>query len=206
MYIPKIFRVSDPESIKSFIQLHPFGTLVATQGNTPIASHIPMHLRGDYLTCHVAFANPIWKALAANPSALAIFTGPHAYVSSSWYGHVNVPTWNYEAVHVTGKATIMHFEELREDLESLLEAYESGREGGVVWSSLPEDYVSIELKKIVGIRIAVEKVEASQKMSQNREDGDYDSICRHLEDSEREEERQTAAVMRQLRSCPFSRK
>ena len=109
MYIPKYFEVSTIEEIWGFIQENSFGTIVTTVQGKPVATHLPLQVmkEGDtyYITGHMAYANPQWKTFEdEHENVLVIFQGPHAYISSSWYTHENVPTWNYQAVHLYGTA------------------------------------------------------------------------------------------------------
>ncbi len=113
MYTPAAFRVSSPEWIQAFVEANPFGLLVSAD---PLqASHLPFHLvrpqEGERarLVCHLARANPQWRAFeGGGAQALAVFRGTHAYVSPQWYGaQPSVPTWNYDAVHATGHATLI---------------------------------------------------------------------------------------------------
>src|SRR5690606_31907602 len=130
MYIPKHFKVTDVDEVIEFIEMNSFGTIVTTEQGKPIATHLPLelHKQGDdyYITGHFAYANPQWKTL--NENVLVIYQGPHAYVSSTWYSHENVPTWNYQSVHIYGKASLMNEQELEEDLKLLLKKYENHRE------------------------------------------------------------------------------
>lgn len=111
MHIPSFFRVKDMEEIKSFIQSHTFATVVTTMNEKPIATHIPVsfHQVGDsyVISGHMAIGNPQWKTFEEKEKVLIIFQGPHAYISSSWYEKEAVPTWNYQAVHVYGKAELL---------------------------------------------------------------------------------------------------
>ena len=141
MFIPTHYKETDVKQIKEFIKKNSFGTIVTTEQGKPIATHIPFMLReidGDYhLTGHVAYANPQWKTLEANnDNVLVMFQGPHAYVSSSWYKEEDVPTWNYQSVHIYGKAEIMSEEALKEDLILLLDKYEKHRENPISWKNL----------------------------------------------------------------------
>src|SRR5688572_26512138 len=110
MFIPPSFAVADEATQFDFIDAHGFAVLVTAAGGVPTATHLPLALdRGRrVLVGHVARANTHLPDLAAATAALAIFTGPHAYVSPSWYvNHPAVPTWNYTAVHVTGRPRLV---------------------------------------------------------------------------------------------------
>ncbi|RHW39117.1 FMN-binding negative transcriptional regulator [Neobacillus notoginsengisoli] len=186
MYIPKYFKVSDAEEIWEFVQKHSFGTIVSTKQGKPIATHLPFGFskKGDdyFITGHMAYGNPQWRTLQACENVLVMFQEPHAYVSSSWYSHENVPTWNYQAVHMNGKASILEKDELIEDLTVLLQKYEQHRENPVLWDKLSTELLQNELKGIVGFKIKVEEIQAAYKLSQNRNDLDYANIIEKLKD------------------------
>ena len=108
MYVPASFAVSDEKTLESFIERYDFATLITGSATGLVASHIPLMLRRSvgnaFLIGHVARANSQWEHFDGNTEALAIFHGPHAYVSPTWYTtSPAVPTWNYAAVHVYGK-------------------------------------------------------------------------------------------------------
>lgn len=200
MFIPRHFKITDIEEIKEFVQNNSFGTIVTTQAKRPIATHLPFQLRkqGDdyYITGHFAYANPQWKTLGEeNEQILVIFQGPHAYISSSWYNHENVSTWNYQSVHVYGTASLMNEEELEEDLTLLMYKYEQYRENPVLWEKLSPQ-TKKQMKGIVGFKIKINEVQAAYKLSQNRNEEDYESIVHHLEKEEDLNAKQLAEVMR----------
>ena len=203
MYIPKYFQVTDFDEIRAFIQRNSFATVVTTSQRKPIASHLPLQLQkweGEYyITGHMAYGNPQWRTFATCDQVLVIYQGPHAYISSSWYGHENVPTWNYQAVHVYGKASILTEDELKQDLVSLLETYEKHRENPVLWDTLSPELLEKELKGIVGFRIKVQEVQAAYKLSQNRNEEDYQNIIAKLQDEDNINSQQIAEVMKKKR-------
>jgi len=116
MYIPAAFNQADQDKLYDFIQLNSFGLLVSQVDSEPFASHLPFLLDrssgpNGSLVGHMAFANPQW-CHADNQNVLAVFSGPHAYISPTWYGVENVvPTWNYLAVHVYGRFQVIHDEQ-----------------------------------------------------------------------------------------------
>ncbi|MCL6573581.1 MAG: FMN-binding negative transcriptional regulator, partial [Bacillus sp. (in: Bacteria)] len=140
MYIPKYFKVTNVDDIWGFFQKNSFGTIVTTEQGKPIATHLPFQLikEGDtsYITGHMAYGNPQWRTFETCEDVLVMFQGPHAYISSSWYEEENVPTWNYQAVHVYGTASILDEEELKQDLTMLLKKYEKHRNNPVLWDKL----------------------------------------------------------------------
>lgn len=204
MYVPKYYKVSDLEEIKEFIQHNSFATIVSIKKGKPIAAHIPVLLKkieGDfYLTGHLAYGNPLWKTFEEVQDILVIFNGPHAYISSSWYEHENVPTWNYQAVHVYGKASLIEGIALEQDLTSLLEKYESFRENPVLWDKLSPELLQQEMKGIKGFKIKVEEVQAAYKLSQNRNASDYANIIKELYKEENPHADALAEAMKKNRS------
>lgn len=172
MYVPPHFAVSDLRQLHDLIERYSFGLLVSQVGGVPFASHLPFLLDrtagpNGTLLGHVARANPHWRELAGQ-TALAIFAGPHAYVSPTWYEAENVvPTWNYVAVHAYGRATVT------EDRAELLDIVQ--RSVAVYEASLPRPwtldassaYTGRQLGAIVGFRIEIERLEGKWKLNQN---------------------------------------
>ena len=126
---------------------------------------------------------------------LLCFKDRHAYISSSWYGQENVPTWNYQAVHVYGKASILEKDELIEDLTIMLEKYEENRENPVLWDKLSPHLLESELKGIVGFKIKVGEIQAAYKLSQNRNETDYINIIDKLQNEGNPNSKQMAERM-----------
>ncbi|MCC9090189.1 MULTISPECIES: FMN-binding negative transcriptional regulator [Bacillus] len=185
MHIPSFFQVKDLEEVKAFIQSHSFATVVTTTDEKPIATHIPVsfhQIEDSYvITGHMAIGNPQWKTFEENEKVLVIFQGPHAYISSSWYEKEAVPTWNYQAVHVYGKAELLEKAELVKELTKMLETYESHREQPVLWHTLSNELLEKQMKGIVGFKIIIDEVQAAFKLSQNRHERDYAHIIEQLE-------------------------
>lgn len=203
MYTPRLFKVTDMKEILNFVQENSFGTIVTTDEGKPIATHLPFILNkiddDYYLSSHFAYGNLQWKTLEDNDQVLVIFQGPHAYVSSSWYGHENVPTWNYQAVHIYGKAKILTKDELREDLANLLEKYEKHRENPILWETLSPDMLESQMKGVVGFKVKVEEVQAAYKLSQNRNEEDYENIIHKLKEEESPVSKQVALEMERIK-------
>lgn len=128
---------------------------------------------------------------------LIIYQGPHAYVSSSWYEKENVPTWNYQAIHLYGEATVLSEQETMDDLKTLLAKYEQYRENPVLWDNLAES-TQMQAKAIIGFKVKINKVEAAYKMSQNRNEQDYNNIIKKLEDEHNSSSNAVADVMRDI--------
>jgi transcriptional regulator len=189
MYLPKLYREIDDAKINQFIKQNSFATLVSCEGQLPIATHLPLELvqneNGEkFLNGHVARANKQWRTFEMNDEVLAIFSGPHAYVSARWYNHVNVPTWNYMVAHVYGKPRLVHdHDELYAMLKQLVDKYETAAvtEKPYKLENLPKDFVEKEMKGIVGFQIKISRVEAKFKLSQNRRQPDYDNVIAELQ-------------------------
>ncbi|MBU8732904.1 FMN-binding negative transcriptional regulator [Cytobacillus oceanisediminis] len=199
MYIPKYYKVTNADEIWEFVQSNSFGTMVTTKHGRPIATHLPLQLikEGDtcYLTGHMAYGNPQWRTFEASEDVLVMFQGPHAYISSSWYEEENVPTWNYQAVHVYGRANILSEEELKQDLAMLLQKYEKHRKNPVLWDKLSPELLEQQLKGIVGFKIRVEEIQAADKLSQNRNERDYQNIIHKLHEENDLNSKQMAQLM-----------
>lgn len=186
MYVPKLYRNSNFPEIENFLRSHSFATLVSMHEQKPWATHIPLELEVNQagekvLWGHLSKANPQWKSFDENETVMAVFLGPHTYISSSWYDHVNVPTWNYIAVHVYGKVRIVEGEELHESLRRLVNKYEVIAHSPVSVDTMPEEFVRKEVKGIVGLEISMDKIEGNWKLSQNRDDANYNQIILELE-------------------------
>ncbi len=189
MYIPDAFRETDRAAMHQLMRQNSFATLITINGGAPLASHLPILLdpdRGEHgtLSAHMARANPQWRDFGDGREALAIFQGPHAYVSPSWYEtHPSVPTWNYAVVHAYGIARpIEDRSELRRLLQASVEFYESGFEKP--WAfELPEKFVEKMMDMIVGFEIPISRIEGKFKLSQNRPEGDRNLVERTLAES-----------------------
>lgn len=201
MYIPNFFQIDDFKEIEQFVKSNSFGMIITEKHGKPLATHLPLILqkKGDdyYISGHIAKGNPQWKTLNGNSNVLIIYQGPHAYVSSSWYEKENVPTWNYQAIHLYGEATVLSEQETMDDLKTLLAKYEQYRENPVLWDNLAES-TQMQAKAIIGFKVKINKVEAAYKMSQNRNEQDYNNIIKKLEDEHNSSSNAVADVMRDI--------
>ncbi|HSP22809.1 MAG TPA: FMN-binding negative transcriptional regulator [Planococcus sp. (in: firmicutes)] len=199
MYIPKHFKVTDLDEIQEFIHTNSFGTLITTKNGKPIATHLPLQLvRSDnafFITGHMAYGNSQWRTFETCEDVLVTFQGPHAYISSSWYEKENVPTWNYQSVHLYGAAKLLNEAELKADLTKLMQKYEAHREHPVLWETLSPSMLEKELKGIVGFKIQVTEVQATYKISQNRTETDYRNIIDQLHKENNTDSSKMADVM-----------
>jgi transcriptional regulator len=197
MYVPAAFAVHDEAILFDFIERFGFATLVSQTENGPFATHVPLLLDRDgrRLLGHVARANPHWKILEGG-DALAIFHGPHAYISPTWYvTSPAVPTWNYAAVHIYGKAKLVGAAQLGEIVERLVSQYELA-ESAPQSNSLPADLRAKLLADIVGFELPIEGIQGKFKLGQNRAPADQASMLARLE-AGNDEERGLARFIRQ---------
>ncbi len=186
MYIPDAFREADQTTLHQVIRDHSFATLVSHSAGALFASHLPLLLdaaRGDRGTLrgHMARANPQWRDFNDGAEVLAIFHGPHAYISPSWYEtHPAVPTWNYVAVHAYGIPRMIEDRaELLELLKASVQLYESGFEKP--WQlDVPEKFLEKMMDMIVGFEIPISRLEGKLKLNQNRPAADRGSVIREL--------------------------
>ncbi len=203
MHIPKYNQEKDWEQISAFIRANSFGILVNVAAGTPVATHIPIELEENaegspVLRGHVARQNPQWEAFTNGP-ALAIFTAPHAYISSSWYEKEKIPTWNYIAVHVYGQLRLLSEAELLDSLTKLMDRYEAASAQPVRMEDIPRKELQNNIKAIVGFEMNISDVQARFKLSQNRNAHDYNSVITHLKEREDEGSKKIAEEMEKRR-------
>jgi transcriptional regulator len=203
VYLPPLFTETREEVLLAHIERHDFGLLVTHGLAGLITSQIPFLVkRRDgalYLQGHLARANPQVADFDGGVEALAIFPGPHAYISPSWYeAGPAVPTWNYATVHAYGPARRVEDAAWLRDLVRRLSERHEAREP-MLWDvqGLPEDYVQSMLKGIVGVEIAVSRLEGKFKLSQNRPATDRPRIIGALERRADPESRAVAQLMRE---------
>jgi transcriptional regulator len=198
LYIPSHFRVDDRAQLVEFMRANAFATLVSSGPGGLHVSHVPLIAEEASggpvrLLGHVARANPQWGALEAGDPVVAIFHGPHGYVSPTWYEHhPAVPTWNYAVVHAHGKPRLMDEAALRGLVRRLSETYEEGRPSPWRMDGLAPDYVAKMIGVIGGFTIEVERLEGKFKLSQNRPGQDAARVRAELE---AEGQTQLAALM-----------
>ena len=199
MYTPSQFRAESDRALLDFVRAHPFGILLSGGEANIETTHTPFLLSedGSVLSGHIARANPHWKNWNAQGEtpAKCLFTGPHAYISPSFYSsEFNVPTWNYTAVHLSGKLHIeTDPERCLKFINQLTETFEPG-EGA--WKFDPEDprYLKL-LDAIVVFHIAIDSAEGTFKLNQNKAHEDQLSVIENLRKSEQPSDHQVAALM-----------
>ena len=174
MYTPAAFRGTDDEATRELIDGHPFATLIARQGDALEVTHLPLIRRETEgairLLGHLSRANPMLRLLEAGAEATAVFHGPHAYITPTWYAENDVPTWNYAVVHARGRARMLEGPEaILDAVMRLSSRFE--RDSERPWSQqLPADLASpaVVARAIGAFVIEVERVEAKFKLNQNR--------------------------------------
>ena len=202
MYISKLHREEDRVEIVEFLKQNEFATLVTYDGEKPTASHLLMEVVDEkeelFINGHMSKANPLWKTFEKNPEVLIIFQGPHTYISPTWYNHTNVPTWNYQSIHIYGKPRIVTDHEETYTMLSRLIARNEGNPSYRM-ETLPPDLVVKEMKGIVAFQVEVTRIEANYKLSQNRDDESYWSVVSHLDERKDEMSHGVAEAMKKQR-------
>ena len=210
MYRPKHFEEQRQQVLLDLIEHYPLATIVYSHQGKLAANHAPLLFFGDHdgsdvLRGHVARANPLWKEVADGRPALAVFNGPDAYVSPNFYptkretGEV-VPTWNFAVVHVHGSLrAIDDVEWLRAFVVELTDRNEAKHAQPWAVSDAPESYVDMMLRAIVGLELAIERVEGKFKLSQNRSEADQAGVVSGLGVSDEHRDVEVADLMKQVK-------
>ena len=195
MYLPASFREERPETLYGLIRAHPLGTMVSQSAEGLQASPLPFLLdvqRGQLgtLLAHMARANPHWKSLAQAGECLVIFQGPDAYVTPDWYPskadtHKVVPTWNYAAVHIHGQVRVIDDPDwISGQIAALTSQHEACRANPWSPDDAPPDFIAAQQRAIIGIEIAITRIEGKWKLSQNRDAADRRGVVAGLSDTE----------------------
>lgn len=205
MYVPPAFREDDLPTLHALMREVRLANLVTHTAEGLVCTPLPLYLapeegRLGTLYGHLARANPQWR-LPPTGDALALFTGPNAYVSPSWYPskaehHKVVPTWNYIAVHVTGPAEFFEdSERLHAVVSRLTDLQERPRAAPWAVTDAPAPFVAAQLKGIVGLRLPIARIEGKRKMSQNRGAADRAGVAAGLAASDSAADRAVAALI-----------
>lgn len=207
MYVPRHFATDDRDTLFDLIEAHPFALMVLAPkaGETAMeAAHLPFVLdreKGPHgtLRCHVAHANPIWKACDGTASALIVFGGQNAYISPDWYASEHqVPTWNYAAVHATGCPRVLDDDAVMRMLDDLSAQFEEKLLPKKPWTvgKLPEKLYGGLRKAIVGLEIGIGSLTGKWKLSQNKKPEDVEGAAGALQALGGESNLAVAAMMR----------
>ncbi len=195
LYCPPAFKVEETDEILNHINRSGLAMLVANGADGPLVSHVPMMLdrsRGaqGMLAGHLAKANGQWQNGDAAVPALAVFPGPDAYITPSWYpskqkhGRV-VPTWNYTVVHARGRVRFIEDADwLRKNVSQLTDKFEGRRAEPWAVSYAPDRFIDMQLKAIVGFELEIASLEGKRKISQNREAADRAGVVVGLDAQE----------------------
>ena len=201
MYVPPNFKVEDKNEIVAFMKKYNFANLVSQVKGRLWATHIPFVIveQGDEvkLIAHISKGNRQWKAIETQ-EVMVIFNGSHAFVSADWYDHENVSTWNYQTVHAYGKVRVLEGAALFEAVKMLNEKYEHPSSSAHI-DNISPDFVAREMHGIVGVEVTVTELVAAYKMSQNRDNHNFNEIIIQLENTKNVDSQQVADNMRLLK-------
>ncbi len=204
MYIPASFAETDPDKLFDFIERHSFATLISTNQTEPLASHLPLLIErqaGTHgcLLGHMARANPQWKGTDGQ-RVLAIFHGPHAYISPTWYeAQQVVPTWNYVAVHAYGTLRVDEDgDRLLQRLRQTINVYEAGMPSPWPIDAQDGNFINRLLEAIVGFEIELDRIEGKWKLNQNHPLERRNRVIRALREQGDQNSRSIADLMAAL--------
>lgn len=187
MYTLPYFTENDPGVVLDFIRQHPFAFIAGVdKNNKPVATQIPVFVDqvGDklFLSGHLMRNTDHHKAFANNTEVLAVFTGPHTYISASWYDNPKqASTWNYISVHAKGNIKFLDGDALMRVLQRTTDHYENNPHSGSNFHDLAPDYINKLINAIVAFEIEVYSLENVFKLSQNRDEKSYHNIMGKLE-------------------------
>jgi transcriptional regulator len=208
MYVPRLFEENRPEVLQELVRAHPLSTLVVLAGTELMANHIPLLLdpaAGPHGTLrgHVARTNPVWRQLGGQVEAIAIFQGPHSYITPAWYasrqtdGKV-VPTWNYAVVHAYGRPRAIEDRAwLLENVTQLTRSQEHGYASPWSVGEAPPEYIEQMITGIVGLEMPITRWQGKWKVSQNRNPADRRGVIAGLRAQDTEQARTMADLVQQ---------
>ena len=205
MYTPPAFRDDDVENVRATIRAARLANLVTATVDGPLATPLPLFLdesEGEHgvLYGHLAKANPQWRSEPIG-EGLAIFMGPDAYVSPSWYAskqetHKVVPTWNYVAVQAHGPVELFHDpDRLLDAVTRVTNLYERARAEPWTVDHAPSAFIAAQLRGIIGMRMLITRLTGKRKMSQNRSEADRRGVASGLSSSDRPSDHAVAALI-----------
>lgn len=184
MYKFSYYTEQDREKVIAFMKANPFAIITSAGEKYPVATQIPLEIKteGDkiFLQGHIMRKTDHHLAFEKNNNVLALFTGPHCFVSASWYTNPSVgSTWNYMTVHAKGKMSFMNEEETRQAVKTVSDKFEGTHSEGA-FDKLPQEYIDHMMKAIVGFTIEVESIDNVFKLSQNRDAASQQNIIEQL--------------------------
>lgn len=204
MYVPPYFDLRDTDAARALMRARSFATLVSTgEDGAPFVTHLPLLHEDDgsphgKLVGHVARPNPHWTLFGRGTPTLAVFHGPHAYISPNWYTSPNlVPTWNYTAVHAYGTPRILTEDAVALTVVERLAAYfEASLPEPWSTARLPPGNALAQMKGIVAFEMPIDRLQAKAKVGQNRQASDQRSAAAALDAQGGEDNVAVAALMR----------
>ena len=203
MYIPKIYKSEDQKLMKEIIRENSFALLISDKEKLS-ATHSMFLVNENevnfYLETHISKANFQAKVLKDGDEVLCDFLGAHSYISSSWYDHQNVSTWNYEAVQIRGKVKLMNDDELYEHLRKLTFKYEKNQKCPMLVENMEDEYVKNEMKGAFGIHIFPTEIYVASKLSQNRNEANAERIISNLIEADDSDSKKIAEKMKKNRN------
>ena len=203
MYIPKIYKSEDQKLMKEIIRENSFALLISDKEKLS-ATHSMFLVNENevnfYLETHISKANFQAKVLKDGDEVLCDFLGAHSYISSSWYNHQNVSTWNYEAVQIRGKVKLMNDDELYEHLRKLTFKYEKNQKCPMLVENMEDEYVKNEMKGAFGIHIFPTEIYVASKLSQNRNEANAERIISNLIEADDSDSKKIAEKMKKNRN------
>ena len=209
MYKLPSYNEDDEEIVKQFVRDHPFAFIAGSDAaNNPVATQVPLFIderdKKLFLTGHIMRNTDHHKAFEQNQNVLAVFTGPHTYVSATWYDNpYQASTWNFMSVHAKGTIRFGNEEELIAILKRLTLHYENNRTTSTtVFDNLPVEYTGRLIKAIVAFEIEVTSLEHVFKLSQDRDEKSYDNIIDKLKQQSGDAE-EIAVIMENRKSKVF---
>ncbi len=216
MYLPSHFEETRAEVLHAFIGAHPLATVVTYGAHGLLANPVPLLLRAHpgeptSLLGHVARQNPMWQEAASTGEAIALFQGPSAYISPSWYPSKHehgraVPTWNYVTVHAHGTLRIHdEVEWVRRQVEALTEQHESSHRPPWTLSDAPPEYRERMLQSIVGIELVITRLVGKWKVSQNQSEVNRAGVVQGLLATGRPQDASMAALVAAVGTSPSAR-
>lgn len=200
MYVPKYNQMEDRAALLAYMRAYSFAALATSGPGGLTATHLPFVIEEEggriTLLAHMAKANPQWRDFAAGAEALVIFMQPHAYVSPRLYdSRQNVPTWNYVAVHAYGRPVLIEERAAKIELQQkLIRQHDAGYLTQM--AELPDSYLDAKLAAIVSFSLAVTRIDARYKLSQDKNPAERERIARELEASGDSVAAETARLMR----------
>jgi transcriptional regulator len=203
MYLPKLYKSEDFNLLKEIISENSFSSLIAYNGkilSTKAMIQINEIEKDIFIIeTHISRADPIAKNIKKGSEVLCDFSGTHTYISSSWYDHINVSTWNYEEVQIYGQIEIMTDNELYNHLKKLTDYFEHKQKCPMTVEKMGTEFVENEMKGALGLKIIPTEIKIKQKLSQNRDEKNFQSIIDNLNLSNFENDKIMAKKMNNLK-------